>query len=57
MLETVDNLERALTEAKGDEKESSLYEGVSMVYENSCNTFKRFNVDRIVLEDGEIFDP
>ena len=57
LLPSLDNLERAITHAKGENKDfESMIEGLEMVSKMTHEVFEKFGVSRVNTV-GEIFDP
>ena len=56
LLETVDNLEKALASFEGQAGKDSLYDGVKLTYQSLIETLKKFNI--IAIDPvGEPFNP
>ena len=56
ILPVVDNLERALSHASGDECSSAINEGVRMTLSMLLGSLKKFGVTPVAAQ-GEVFDP
>lgn len=57
ILEIYDNLERAMSEASEEEKDSMLYKGIELTYNSGLSTLKRFGIVPIESKIGTQFDP
>lgn len=56
LLESLDNMERAIKSVDEDSKDNALYEGVEMVYNQVLEIFKKHNLEEIEAIDCK-FDP
>lgn len=57
LLGSLDNLERAISYASQQEKQSGLYQGVKMTLQQIDDTLKQVGLTRMEVQPGTTFDP